>query len=1094
MLQEWRGLMSLLALHKVQQYPVEFVPVPLVDGVFKSALERLAPPAVHLEKEQAYEWTDVMMIRYEGTAVGAFSPLTLVYTAADYQESLGGSNLNLAGEDGFLQPPQHREEQQQVAEWLQDLKRRLSGGEAPILDQRESNADREIVGVINELIDTWLQELREILDIDGDIDAPYVAVSSSATTPAESWPALDTYRVYDALLHPLLRDESNVGDELSDLLLQPSRNQSGLDKVVVITERLIRKDRRIWRFKRLSQLGDDAQAVLDEVFDAPIGRVIKKEDLGEFNARWIRPEKYFLTDVLVQTRHGESLLAREERALNEGGRYLLPFRKEILDFFGSRDIQRELRPRFVPDDQGVKFTFQLPVGDETISVEKYYSRKNPSTGQGHLQSVSVPAIELFPDYLDRHWRRHYVFNGHRDSVKVTPVVYGDTIVATREQTGKLSEHSARRRVEIAELTGEGAFPDGLEVHSARNDECWGLILIGLPEQEPESLAHTWTVGIDFGTSNTNVYCKIEGEAKARPWAFDFPKHLRTLTAPPPEERQELLNRFFLPDRQVPLPVPTGLRVFEDGKKKHPLLDYFVDFNSSYQPSSRVKTDMKWETEETDRETKFFLESLFILVLIEAVSQRARELRIRCSYPKAFSDTLLMIFKGEWEGVISKICEGEHRVLETLDPNTVAADRQQGKIELREAHSETEGKVGYEKEGVASGEYFASPLTIDRLEEQADTAIAAICLDVGGGTTDVSIWSRNEIVYDASVLLAGKQVSDFLRKMPRLREMLFSPAAAAALDEVKEKTPQFAARLNLILKQEEQSIRGRLVDNGTRDDIVLLRQVLALEFGAIAFYVADLLKAADQTEQGHGILDKISQNGISMHWGGNAAKLITWIDFGRYDEHGIAAFILNVAFYQALQDLDVTVDPDSLSQRQSPGHKSEASGGLVVLQERANGRSQETSTGEHEFDAMSSSAADIPSDAPNARPSSEPHAMDDKEGIVCGENITLRTGDVRHYELVSEDLLYNSGKTQFEQTSLDRLTRFAEIINFFGVRKGVFTEDMKIPVDQHAHLIRRKVKGNFNSAEREARGSRFIEPIFISEIKLLQKALIDDWRK
>jgi len=1086
MLQEWRGLMSLLALHKVQQYPVEFVPVPLVDGVFKSALERLAPPAVHLEKEQAYEWTDVMMVRYEGTAVGAFSPLTLVYTAADYQESLRGSNLNLADEDGFLQPPQHREEQQQVAEWLQELKRRLSGREAPILDQRESNVDREVVGVINELIDVWLQELREILDIDGDIDAPYVAVSSSATTPAESWPALDTYRVYDALLHPLLRDESNVGDELSDLLLQPSRNQSGLDKVVVITERLIRKDRRIWRFKRLSQLGDDAQAVLDEVFDAPIGRVIKKEDLGEFNARWIRPEKYFLTDVLVQSRNGDSLLAHEERALNEGGRYLLPFRKEILDFFGPHDIQRELRPRFVPDDQGVRFTFQLPVGDETISVEKYYSRKNPSTGQGHLQSVSVPAIELFPDYLDRHWRRHYVFNGHRDSVKVTPVVYGDTIVATREQTGKLSEHSARRRVEIAELTGEGAFPDGLEIHSARNDECWGLILIGPPEQEPESLAHTWTVGIDFGTSNTNVYCKIEGEAKARPWAFDFPKHLRTLTAPPPEERQELLDRFFLPDRQVPLPVPTGLRVFEDGKKKHPLLDYFVEFNSSYQPSSRVKTDIKWETEKVDRQTEFFLESLFILVLIEAVSQRARELHIRCSYPKAFSDTLLTIFKGEWKRVISKICDGEHRALETLDPNKAAADRQQGKIELRE--------VDYEKEGVASGEYFASPLTIERLEEQADTAIAAICLDVGGGTTDVSIWSRNEIVYDASVLLAGKQVSDFLRKMPRLREMLFSPDAAAALDEVKEQPSQFAARLNLILKQEEQSVREMLNRHGTRDDITLLRQVLALEFGAIAFYVADLLKAADQTEQGHGILDTISQNGISMHWGGNAAKLITWIDFGDYDEYGIAAFILNVAFYQALQDLGVTVDPDSLSQRQSPGHKSEASGGLVVLQERANGRSQETSTGEHEFDTIGPSAADPSSDDPNARPSSNPYAMDDKEGskdgIVCGENITLRSGGIRHYDLVSEDLLYDSGNTQFEQTSLDRLTRFAEIINFFGVRKGVFTEDMKLPVDQHAYLIRRKVKGHFVSAQKEARGSRSIEPIFISEIKLLQQALID----
>ena len=1076
MVQEWRGLMSLIALYKIQKYPLEFVPVPLVDGVMRLALERLAPPPVQLEAEQSYDWTDVMMIRYDGVAVGAFSPLTLAYTAVDYQSSLQQADLNLADEDGFLQPPRHREEKLYVAEWLLALQKRLNAPQATILDRSDANPDQAVVRTINDLIDSWLQELRAELDVDGDFDAPYASVRSTPVEPSESWPALDKYRVYEALLHPLQRDDGDEGKEHSDLLLRAKRQLSGFDSVVVITERLLRQDRRVWQTKRLAHLGGDAEAALNKFFDRPSGKYVDKEDLSKFNTCWIRPEKYFLTDTLVHTRSGDPLLAEGERALNEGGRYLLPFRKTILDFFGPKDIRETLKPRFTPDDQGVKFSFQLPVGSATIKIEKYYSRKDSSPDQGRAKPVAVPSLEIFPDYLDRYWRRYYVFNGHRDNVVVRPVVYGDVSVVPREQTGDVGAGSTLRRVEISEITEDQAFPDGLEVQSDRDGgEYWGLIVLGAPDQKPESLAHTWTVGIDFGTSNTNVYRQIEGEDKARPWTFEFSHHIRPLTTAPAEEREVLLESFFLPDRSVQLPIPTGLRVFEDGKTKHPLLDYFIYFNSTCKPSTRVKTDIKWETDEKDRQTEFFLQSLLILILIELVSKRARELKLRCSYPKAFSDTLLKLFQGEWKRVISRVCEGDHRVLETKQK----ADDAGKKIDIREVY--------YEKEGVASGEYFASPLTIERLDQQADTAIAAICLDVGGGTTDISIWSRNHIIYDASVLLAGKQVSDFLRKMPRLREMLFSSEAAVALDETKDSPSHFAARLNLVLKHEEDRVREMLNKHGTRSEITLLRQVITLEFGAIAFYVAALLKAAHQTEEGRRVLDVIAQNGISMHWGGNAAKLITWVDFGTYDEQGIASFMLNVAFYQALQDIEVDINPDVLYQRQSPGHKSEASGGLVVLREGGNGRSNSARGGQSEMDAM-------PSQRQSAGSASSEYSMDENvgssEGIVSGENILLSDGHVRHFDLISEKSLYTNGRTEFERTSLDRLTRFVNIINFFGVRKGVFTENMKVHIDRHAKLIQKKIEGHFVSAQTGDPGSRFIEPVFIAEVKLLLQALID----
>ena len=96
-------------------------------------------------------------------------------------------------------------------------------------------------------------------------------------------------------------------------------------------------------------------------------------------------------------------------------------------------------------------------------------------------------------------------------------------------------------------------------------------------------------------------------------------------------------------------------------------------------------------------------------------------------------------------------------------------------------------------------------------------------------------------------------------------------------------------------------------------------------------------------------------------------------------------------------------------------------------------------------------------------------------------------------MLSEKKLYTNGRTEFDHTKLERLRRFVDIVNFFGVRKGVFTEDMKIDLGAYADLIQRRVRGHFVETETQKPGSRFIEPVFITQVKFLQKALIDEQR-
>jgi hypothetical protein len=88
--QEWRGIMSLLALHKVKPElaNLEIVSVQLDTETFSTALKNLTPNSVQLEKGVQYDWTNVLMVRFDGIPLGAFSPTTLLYTGADYNKKL----------------------------------------------------------------------------------------------------------------------------------------------------------------------------------------------------------------------------------------------------------------------------------------------------------------------------------------------------------------------------------------------------------------------------------------------------------------------------------------------------------------------------------------------------------------------------------------------------------------------------------------------------------------------------------------------------------------------------------------------------------------------------------------------------------------------------------------------------------------------------------------------------------------------------------------------------------------------------------------------------------------------------------------------
>jgi hypothetical protein len=1100
--QEWRGLLSLLALRHYRRHDVEVVPVALDAGRLAGALRRLAPRPIELQPGVPYAWTDLLLVRYQNIPVGAFSPATLVYTGADYAEALRTTDLNLQQRDaagrktGLLGPPEEEEDLRYVAEWVYGLRRRLNALFHPGGGPRDDrHPDTPAIRTLNELLDAWITELATRFGLDPDRAEDWnvreVKVADEYephASKASEWAPLERYAVYQELLRPLVPDEARITfGHFSDLALdlEPGRNHSGYDEVVVVTPRLLKDNPRVWRTKRFSHLGGDAARALATYFDGSHGTAIgdepmlvKDEKTGrEWRGLWIRPERYFLTDTLVRAPGGDSLLAEKERPLNEakGGRFLLPFRRALLDFFGPETIKARLKPEFTDVDNGVRFSFVVPVGGREERVERVYRYKEPEAGQGLVVERVLPVVEVFPKYLGPEWRRYYVLQEDDGTAVAEPVVFGD--VAREERTREVQDYLASddgapaterttRRAHLTQLAGDAAFPEGLALRDPRvrdpEHAAFGLVLLD-PDPDREGAVHPglsgiWRIGIDFGTSNTNIFLQRSNADRAEHWTFDFPDFLRPITTGTDARRRALLQAFLVPDRVVTLPIPSVLRLYEAAQREHPFLDHFIHFGTHYRLPAHIKSHLKWDHEE--RLTKQFLENLFLLVLMEAAHEHVAELHVSCSYPKAYSEARVNLVRDEWDRIYTTLLEGEQRVL---------TPKQQTENRLR-VHPPQ-----YALEGEAAGEFFASKSTIADPLQRADKANAALCLDVGGGTTDISVWHQNDIVLDASVLLAGEQVAAYLASTPRIRELLFSPDAAHALDEKAGFPKEFGARLNLILKEEETGIRDRLIEHVNRPDVQRLRLLLAVEFGAIAFYTAALVGAAERTPEGAGILAMVRRGGIKLHWGGNAAKLIGWIDLGAYKDNGPAAKMLNGVFYQALKDLDVT--PPFLAQLQSPGHKSEAAGGLVVM--TAPGQTRAPAEG----DGMAIFELDELSDGHDGMPGA-------RHEVVSGEDARIGGRDVGYLDLISNATLFEGQTTLFEHTTLNRLDRFVKVLNAVGVHFGLFPDDLRITLDaRRRQHIANATRTAFVEAARLPSSARVIEPVFITEMRELLEVLI-----
>lgn len=463
---------------------------------------------------------------------------------------------------------------------------------------------------------------------------------------------------------------------------------------------------------------------------------------------------------------------------------LLPLRPQILLFYTPEQIRDRLG--FSQDRQTEDITIsfevtleQLQGGRRNYVIEKVYRQDSSDFGD-----IGEPfCLVQWPNFRSEHWSHYYLYaNGATNlafsigglfSVSAVTEDLEKTenkpermrelhglhkfvtrtnrnLLLSRSDEGDSSGRSRNRR-EIFEVE---SWPDALICRAPLENSRGEIemadagLLITQPAEEPVPVGEDFAVGIDIGTTNTTVYTQ-RGQQKPRPVVFRN-RTLFPIEQDSQSERfesiQEALLLEFVPAYDVEVPFLTmfleqrdvvlseagsralwGRRVFFPNE----IRSAFVIF--AKERESRLRFNLKWREEPESRKLLgIFVRQIAMQTLAELVADGGQPDRVAWaySYPEAFSQEQA----------------GQYR---TMFP-VAFADAMASESRAPQVRRQLRGRIRHRSESVATALYF---------QEQFSAAFqdGVMTIDIGGHTSDVSLWQKGRMIWRDSLELGGQHI-------------------------------------------------------------------------------------------------------------------------------------------------------------------------------------------------------------------------------------------------------------------------------------------------------------------------------------------------
>ena len=714
----------------------------------------------------------------------------------------------------------------------------------------------------------------------------------------------------------------------------------------------------------------------------------------------IAPKEYFTEKLFVIPRSDpflkqNVLLPTGSDTLKVGGDSvtpILPIAKELLNDFSVAELSKRIT--FTATPAGIDVSLQLPSpdGGPDFLISRVYV--NGKAGDAAIfdkheivEIPNLPVLEVWPNFRTPGWKVYYTYfnRAQQDTFYVEPFPTDGS-------------------PEDMKITRTSVFPEAMICKYESEDA--GFLFIEAPTETVPDAAKTWNVGIDFGTSSTTVY-KTELPDGAGPESVTLRDRLLQITDS--QVLRTAVQNDFLSDRDEKTPLfslfqENSIGIPPDDRIK-PLLDGRVYFVDEPKLPENVISNLKWSPEPIDRKrTQAYLEQICLQCAAEAAANSVSKINWRFSYPIAFSDADKVTF--------GMICEA------------AANDISETGFEIK--------NVDLETESIVTARFFAG-----KFGRFAD---GSVCIDIGGETSDISIWQDNTLCWQTSIRFAGRHIFlDLLKHKPNfLRDVGVSEQGIPALRNPNDFYSQADALIDASINNPQKDSKRNFGIYAGKINATPFVPLIGLGISGLFHYVGLILNYLSRETEFRKTMPNI-------YIGGNGSRILHWLANGEFkpdsDSCGHLKDILLTASGfdpKSLFDLEITPKP-----------KHEAAAGLVDEQTILKST-------ERQF------------------------------GFLAGEVFTENGENKAWTELLTAERLGNGLR------SGDKLVEIETFIEKFNVGLGkVLGQPLYLDA-----ALKQKLIGNLNSDLQNlaftATGKRIIEPLFILVLKDLLRRETADW--
>ncbi len=833
MVKQWRGMIAAIAFTEAHSYPLKVRRIKigeLAHNSFDKALRQLVPDATNAlydryETGENHPWRDIFVFLWNDHPVGMTSPSTIVVPSAvgDWGSLrwYDASSRRLRSPHQFLNGLYGEEDKAQLYLWLDSVSKEINNerlGGNPF-------AANNMIRLISEF-------QRDLCSQRPDVPLYYSEAKNIFGMP-----------INRGLLSVLERPIQVTARD-SNVTLVPSADKAPAKPLILLDPNIAgywgRQPEDIYVYKEntLARLSPDQ---------------IETYRMSWQDVNCVTPADLFLPELKFIDNTAEAipggLMPTTSQPIIFAGEYitpLIPVNSILLEYLTPEELVDKMTFRQVDGGEPqLEVSLDLPLSGMTNGSppENYRLIKTYPLKQENALAT-VPVLELWPNFRAPDWKVYYALffdlAAGESTFRVGFLGTPETETFTDDQDGSYS------------LTRLTEFPCVIECLDNANQ----LIGIILPAQPPRLTPKAkWKVGVDFGTSFTNIYTSTP--SKVEPLAFDD-NLLFKVTESPLDTRFPTLFNYFIPERFLPAEKPLPLNSIlttrgsnrNRGEDERAILDGRI-FNPSvltFDPrESWIHTDLKWDNFD---ENSLFLRHLIIHICANAIKQGIKTIKWLLSYPSAFSPNQRRLYERRWLDLLEETYPLTGLTFECSP--------------YREDSS-------FRTESLAFAQYFAD-------KERRDL-VCSTCIDIGGGTSDISIWQKNQLLHQCSIKLAGRDLlSNFLSLNPTFISKYFE----GGVDLTALSGSNFHAMCDVRLRfSSEEWLRKQRPKLTNVREVQGLTRLMALGICGLYYYVGLLIRVlrADETYTPDSI--------TAMYLGGNGSRLLHWLDttgqFSRYSE-------------------------------------------------------------------------------------------------------------------------------------------------------------------------------------------------------------------